>query len=76
MMEVMEAFTNLYHGAVLKIYVDLTLLYSERPKLYTILAFLSAVGIRNAIKLWIHLKHKEIGLNFITYILTFVTFSI
>ena len=29
------------------IIINLTLLHSERPKLYTILAFLSAVGLNN-----------------------------
>ena len=28
------------------IFFDLTLLHSERPKLYTILAFLGAIGLR------------------------------
>ena len=35
------------YGSHWKIYIFcLTLLYSKRPKLYTILAFLSAIGIR------------------------------
>ena len=30
-------------------YISLTLLHSERPKLYTILAFLSAIGLKKSL---------------------------
>ena len=32
------------------LFLHLTLLHSERPKLYTILAFLSAIGLNNDMK--------------------------
>ena len=50
----------------------LTLLHSERPKLYTILAFLSAIGLK--IKVTVHTSAMQIGYNknmFVTFLLNF-----
>ena len=38
----------------------LTLLHSERPKLYTILAFLSAIGL-NSVELFIRRKARALS---------------
>ena len=52
----MYCFYNL-HAKKLYIFGDpLTLLHSERPKLYTILAFLSAVGLR---QVWLFMRKKS-----------------
>ena len=42
-------FASLTEEALLKWDLLLTLLHSERPKLYTILAFLSALGLKEKI---------------------------
>ena len=41
----------------------LTLVHSERPKLYTILAFLTAIGLKGCKNLMHMHKHTQINLN-------------
>ena len=53
-----SSLSTLFAESTVFILYALTLLHSERPKLYTILAFLSAIGLRVNTFLWVWYNEK------------------